>query len=442
MSANKGKLTKRPIGDFVPSVKDNERWSLQEETGFGFKVDTYALLELEEKIVDSEAILTPLIGVAKGNKVQTLVGNRRTFAGLNLKSKGKKLAEYILEQFPGLFYHRDGQTGIVSTDRNERDPEVTASNVLAALDAVPVELYEKLTEQEMDEILHDKGKEKRIRKSETLKACFKLFAKGYPEKYVAKLMYHQLADVTGNVTKIDYINSIKDPRKRDAELTKWTHGTLGGFYLSVWLHDERMRRCLMLSFLREDKLIPNDEQGNPVAKPEIQLTHSRWRKLKDAIKKDHADGKCTENAKTSPSFEALIQQYKDQDGGMKPPPSSKDTRIKQEMLLGMADMPEYDPTAKLALKVAAGAASSDELQKLSESNLRDQGVLDILRRTVQYIPAKEKFTGAQVNDLINGIIRDLPMEFIKVVTPFLNKEGQELLAGQAVPQAKATTVAV
>src|SRR4051812_39013474 len=100
MSA-KGKLVKRPITDFVAAIKDNERWSGTEDTGFGFAVDTYGLRELEEKIVDSEAILTPLVGVvAKGNKIDTLVGNRRTRAGQNLKSKGKKLADYILAEFP------------------------------------------------------------------------------------------------------------------------------------------------------------------------------------------------------------------------------------------------------------------------------------------------------------------------------------------------------
>ncbi len=245
-------------------------------------------------------------------------------------------------------------------------------------------------------------------------------------------MFHQLADVTGNVSKIDYINSITDPRKRDAELTKWTHGTLGGFWKAIWQHSKRMRDCLMMTFLTEDKLVPVDNNGNPLFKPEFIMTHSRWRALQKAIKEDHSKGICTEDAETSPAFEIQVSKFKEEDNGIKGPRTT-DSRIKQDQLVSMAKMDVYDPTVALALKVAAGTADGAELIKASEGNLRSQGVMDILRKAVDYIPKDKKFTGAQVNDLLNGIVRDMPMEFVKVVTPFLNKEGQALLSGETQP---------
>lgn len=266
--------------------------------------NNYDIDSLAEQIIEVGRITTPpLCKEAKDGTLTVLQGNRRVKAGQKLFSdpttpQGVKLG-------------------------------------LEKLEVLTVKAEELSPEEEM-RLICDHGSQKPISKSETVLAVWRLAKSLFSEKQIITLMFYQLARYTGNEKKLAEVPS--EPKAREVFLSKWLHGTVGNFMLTVQRMPEYVREQFLLTHKAQDGLLVNGE------KVIVKISRERVTALSAAKSADEKKGEW-DGQLGGPEFKALWEKFIKEDAGE--PVDNGPKRLGARELQGMKDVMESELSRKL-----------------------------------------------------------------------------------------------
>jgi hypothetical protein len=328
-------------------------------------VANYDIPAMRQGILDRGRITDP-IHIRAGDNV-VLRGNRRTLAGQELMADGQTPAE-----------------------------------VVEALKKVDVIVHEvEAGSSEELSIILDHGDQKGLARSEVLEAVWRLDRQFKTEKEIGMLLYMALAQYSGNAGKAQEAATIKDLKARQDFIGKWLHGTLGNYMLSSAKMGPYVREQMMNTHLAEDKLL-----GDKTV--EIKMSRDRITKLSAAKSADSKEkgGKGWDPVGGGETFNALLQQFKDEDAGRATAEKSSRPTVKE--LTDKADA-FSSATVRAALLTAAGdKEAAKNLSDLDTAAARAAMVFEVLSKGAPQIkdPA--------VKALINAILGTGPVGEVEV----------------------------
>lgn len=337
------KIKTMKASDLVLDLTANDRFHGSLEVLPGVKVDTYALPILRSAIVQAGQINVPLVIDGATNTV--LQGNRRAL-----------IAQEIV-----------------------KNPDAYPPELVANMNRIPVVVYDDLSPGERMRLIHDKGDRKGLGRAELLRAVWTLYEQNYSEAEIAVLQVYNIAKYTGNEKKLNTLPT--DTAAREKAIKRWLHGTVGNYMLAGYDCGPRVRKCMLLTDLKADNLLPKDAEGNITVKPEWDLKRNHITDLVTARTEDANAGEWNSTTFSGPRFNAKLESY------VNPPAnpangagsSGEETTPKTLTELRAFDSKCQSAVAKETLKIAAGEKSM-AFPDLDRAAARWEQVANLLRR--------------------------------------------------------------
>lgn len=341
-------------------------------------IENYDVPSMIEEIVQAGRILEPL-HIEEGGAV--LKGNRRTLAAQTLLA----------------------------------DPK-TPQDIAEAIRELDVFVYTELTEKERTELILDHGSQKGLTRVEVVKAAWRLQRMMYGERDIIILMYQQLARYTGNTRKAYEASTITNAAEREKVLTKWLHGTVGNYILYAGQMGEYVREQFLLTDLKLDRNLTAEEKE----RVKFATTRTRIGDLNSAKIADREVGGWDPDKKIGAKFFALIEQYEKEDREGAPIRTDKFSPAKMIETADALQSPLKLAFLKCAGKLPEGGEA--EIEQLDCEIHRLSKLNALNSQNVDRIAVDEKFTGYQVQALVQAFIAGAPNVYEQRLMTFLSPE--------------------
>lgn len=390
------KIKNMKASDLVLDYTINDRFHGSLEV-YGVKVDTYSIDILGDGIKAAGQINVPVVVDGKDNTV--LEGMRRiTFA-----------------------------------KRVVANPEAYSPELVAAMNRIPVIVYDDLTPGERLKLIHDKGDRKGLGRAETLKAVWTMYEQNFSEADISIHQVYNIAKYTGSESKLNALPT--ELSARNKAIKNWLHGTVGNYMLGGYDCGPRVRKAMMLTDLQSDGLLPKDADGNPTVKPEWTVKRKHVTELVAARTEDAKANEWNGTNFTGPRFNAklseIISGAESSSGGNGG--GSGDGTGAASMTI--AELQKFDSrahslVAKATLKVAANQQVI-EFPELDKAAARWEQVSNLLARYVT------EFSDPTITDFASKVLgtdnlADLEAYFqSKCETPGTPTEAGELVTANS-----------
>lgn len=223
-----------------------------------------------------------------------------------------------------------------------------------------------------------------------------------------------LARFTGNMQKAYEASAIPEGPARKEFLKKWLHGTVGNYILAAGTMGEAIREQFILTERASDRKLTDDEKKLV----KFETGRDRINKLASAKKKDK-EAKGWNPQEGGEEFNKMIAKFVAEDNGSaatlprRPSPSQMvATGESMKSKLGMAYQ-HCAGTLPEELKIEIDALDS-ELFRLDEIKKAVRPILD-------RINISEKFTGAEVREVLKFFIGGNAPDFAGYTERFTTK---------------------
>lgn len=250
---------------------------------------------------------------------------------------------------------------------------------------------EDLSPEEEMRIICDHGSQKPISKTETVKTVWRLARSLFSEKQIITLLYYQLARYSGNEKKVSEMPT--EAKAKELFLSKWLHGTVGNYMLSVLRMPERVREQFVLTHKAMDGLLVNGE------KVTVKVSRERVVELSKAKTADEKENKWNPGT-GGPNFDAQWQKFVKEDAGEITVETPKRPSIKE--LKGLSDIMESELTRKIILACVGEAQAN--LADLDKETARQASIFRVLAEQIDAIK------DAKVKEVVNTIFRGTAKE--------------------------------
>lgn len=282
---------------------------------------------------------------------------------------------------------------------------------IAKLDVI---YYEGLDQKELTEIVLDHGSQKALTRVETVLACWRLQKLMYSEDEVITLLFHMLARFTGNTQKAYEASAIPEGPARKEFLKKWLHGTVGNYILAAGTMGEFVREQFILTERASDRKLTDDEQKLV----KFQTGRDRINKLASAKKKDK-EAKGWNPSDGGEEFNAKIAEFIAEDNGSAPTPARRPSPA--NMISTAESMKSQLAKAYMHCAGTLPEAQRIDIDSLDTELYRIDEIKKAVRPVLDRVNIGEKFTGAEVREVLRYFVSGNAMDFAAYIERFVQK---------------------
>lgn len=240
--------------------------------GFKFNADTYDTDSLMGSIIEMGYIRDPLT--------------------VSKKTVNGKVVYEVLRGFR----RYDAASRIVQAGTNH--------NVIKALQAIPCNVYEGLTEEQENALINDQTS-KMFASCEVLREVWRRLGNGESWQVIGLHMAEQIERATGSHGKSAEIRKAGTQSEKLAIVQTWLNNTLNQYWQGVFVYGgPQVRKWLFLTYADKDGLLSDTDE-----KPPFKLTATNWAGkdgLYKAIREDMVAGVWNRETGSGPAFDAAV----------------------------------------------------------------------------------------------------------------------------------------
>jgi hypothetical protein len=294
----------------------------------------------------------------------------------------------------------------------QEHPADYSAEIVKNTETVPVIFYTELTAQEREDMIFDQGESKGLSNVETVKAVWRMQARGEDFLTIGRKSYQQLARFTGNTEKLAEVKGMPDGRARDEKLKTWLKGTLYDIMMVAGRMGELVREQYILQHRTKDRPLTEEEKKRVIFK----CNNKRVQDLARGMAADQDAKKWDFTSSTGPEFEGKIASFVKEDAA----PANKKRTFTPSQMKSTGEAMQSEGLRLAFLKCAGETKDGDDDRyvSLDAEYLRRDKVFVAL---IQY---RDRVTDPAVRSLIGSILHDGPEKVVEQLNGFIPLENR------------------